>query len=273
MSRLIMKKKKLSARNADVNRLYEESVQCTEFEVSFINKLFKKYNKSKCISLREDFCASALISAEWVKNNRVHTSLAVDLDKNMIKEAKKTAFNELSEDQQKRMKICYGDSSSFQSDKVDCVLATNFSYFVFKDRKKLIKYFKNSFKQLKNNGLFMLDAFGGYEAHQLLEERTKHKNFTYVWDQSSFNPITHEIKCHIHFEFPDKTKINKAFTYNWRLWTLPEIQECLKEAGFKKIDVYMQGWDDEKDEESEKFYKVSKCDADPAWVAYLVARK
>ena len=39
--RIIMKKKnKLSAKNADVNRLYEESVQCTEFEVSFINKIF-----------------------------------------------------------------------------------------------------------------------------------------------------------------------------------------------------------------------------------------
>ena len=33
------------------------------------------------------------------------------------------------------------------------------------------------------------------------------------------------------------------------------------------------GWDNEKDEETERFYKVTKCDADPAWVAYLVARK
>ena len=119
----------------------------------------------------------------------------------------------------------------------------------------------------------MLDAFGGYEAHQLLEERTKHNNFTYVWDQSSFNPITHEIQCYIHFEFSDKTKKKRAFSYSWRLWMLPEIQECLKEAGFRNVDVYMQGWDNEKDEETERFYKVTKCDADPAWVAYLVARK
>ena len=125
----------------------------------------------------------------------------------------------------------------------------------------------------KKKGLFMLDAFGGYEAHQLLEERTKHKDFTYVWDQSSFNPITHEIQCYIHFEFSDKTKKKRAFSYSWRLWMLPEIQECLKEAGFRYVDVYMQGWDNEKDEETERFYKVTKCDADPAWVAYLVARK
>ncbi len=210
-----MKKKKLSARNADINRLYEESVQCTEFEVSFINKLFKRYNNTRCKSLREDFCASALISAEWVRNNKDNVSIAVDLDRNMIKEAKKTSLSRLTEEQQKRMKICYGDSSKFVSTKVDCVLATNFSYFVFKERKKLINYFQHVMKQLKNRGILMLDAFGGYEAHQLLEERTKHKNFTYVWDQSSFNPITHEIKCYIHFEFPDNSRIRKAFTYNW----------------------------------------------------------
>ena len=36
-----MKKEKLTARKADINKLYEESVQCPEFEVSFIKKLFK----------------------------------------------------------------------------------------------------------------------------------------------------------------------------------------------------------------------------------------
>ena len=268
-----MKREKLTARKADINKLYEESVQCPEFEVNFIKKLFKRYYNKKCISLREDFCASALISAEWVKDNINNTSLSIDLDKRMISAAKKTAATLLNENQLSRMKIRYGDSSKYKGSKVDCILATNFSYFVFKDRQRLIKYFSNAYNQIEKRGLFMLDAFGGYEAHQLLEERTKHKNFTYVWDQSSFNPITHEIQCYIHFEFPDKTKKNRAFSYNWRLWTLPEIQECLKEAGFRYIDIYMQGWDDKKDEETENFYKVKKCDADPAWVAYLVARK
>ena len=81
----------------------------------------------------------------------------------------------------------------------------------------------------------MLDAFGGYEAHQLLEERTKHKGFTYVWDQSSFNPVNHDLKCFIHFEFSDKSSIKRAFVYDWRLWTLPEIKDCLHEAGFKRL--------------------------------------
>ena len=90
-----MKREKLTARKANIDRLYEESVQCPEFEVSFIKKLFKKYFNAKCISLREDFCASALISAEWVKDNKNHTSISVDLDKRMINAAKQTAQNRL----------------------------------------------------------------------------------------------------------------------------------------------------------------------------------
>ena len=100
-----MKKEKLTARKANIDRLYEESVQCPEFEVSFIKKLFKKYFNTKCISLREDFCASALISAEWVKDNKNNTSTSVDLDKRMINAAKQTAQNRLDNEQRSRMKI------------------------------------------------------------------------------------------------------------------------------------------------------------------------
>jgi len=109
-----MKREKLTARKANIDRLYEESVQCPEFEVSFIKKLFKKYFNTKCISLREDFCASALISSEWVKDNKNNTSISVDLDKRMISAAKKTAQNRLDNEQRSRMKIRYGDSSKYK---------------------------------------------------------------------------------------------------------------------------------------------------------------
>ena len=179
----------------------------------------------------------------------------------------------MSKNEFDRIKLLKGDSKTKQTPKVDCVSAFNFSYWVFKERKELIKYFKNSYKNLKDNGILMLDAFGGYEAHQELEERTDHNKFTYCWDQSKFNPITNELTCYIHFEFKDGSSIQKAFEYNWRLWSLPEIKECLIEAGFKAIDFYMQGWDDEKDEETEEFFKMTSCDADPGWIAYIIASK
>ena len=267
------KKPKLTAKTANKYDLYELSVQNVDFEVEFISKTFKKYNKLECMSVREDFCASAKISSAWVKNSSKNTAYAIDLDENILQFAEKECLNSLDEDELNRIKLIKGNSQTKQTPKVDCVSAFNFSYWVFHNRKDLVKYFKNSYKNLKPKGLLMLDAFGGYEAHQELEEKTIYKDFTYCWDQHSFNPITNDITCYIHFEFDDGSSIKKAFEYNWRLWSLPEIKECLTEAGFKSIDIYMQRWDDKKNQETEKFYRMTQCDADPGWIAYIVASK
>ena len=265
--------KKLYAKNADIYNLYEESVQNVEFEVNFYKKMFKKYHSSEAITLREDFCASAKISQEWVKSNHQNKAYAVDLDEKILKYAKENSQKNLDDGQLKRLRFIKADSAKYISSKVDIISACNFSYWVFKKRAMLIKYFKNSLRCLNKKGLLILDAFGGYEAHQELEERTKHKNFTYVWDQHKFNPVTNDITCFIHFEFRDKSEIRRAFKYEWRLWSLPEIRECLSEAGFKSVDIFMQGWDYKKNEETERFYKTTRCDADPGWLAYIIARK
>ena len=267
------KKSHLTAKTANKYDLYEESVQNVDFEVEFISKIYKKKNKALCSSIREDFCASAKISSAWVQNKKDNVAYAIDLDQKILDFAKKSFKKDLSEDQLNRIKLLKGNSLSKQTPKVDCISAFNFSYWVFKERSQLIKYFKNTHRNLKRNGLLMLDAFGGYEAHQELEEKTEYKTFTYCWDQSKFDPITNHLTCYIHFEFKDGSSINKAFEYKWRLWSLPEIKECLLEAGFKSIDIYMQGWDDEKDEETEEFYKMTSCDADPGWIAYIIASK
>ncbi|MCW8874544.1 MAG: class I SAM-dependent methyltransferase, partial [Gammaproteobacteria bacterium] len=72
--------------------------------------------------------------------------------------------------------------------------------------------------------------------------------------------------------FPDKSKMKRAFTYEWRLWTLPELQELLKEAGFSKVTVYWQGWDED-DEPDGDFQPATEADADPGWVCFLSAEK
>ena len=93
--------------------------------------------------------------------------------------------------------------------------------------------------------MFFLDAFGGPDASDLTKEKTKIDGFTYIWEQAEFEPVTRRILCHIHFKFPDGSKIKRAFTYDWRLWTLPELRELLIEAGFARVRVYWEGDDGE----------------------------
>ena len=98
------------------------------------------------------------------------------------------------------------------------------------------------------------------------------EGFTYIWEQASFNPIDSMMTCFIHFEFPDGSRLDQAFRYHWRLWTLPEIQELLREAGFSTVDVYWEGTDAETGEGDGHYRPATVGDADPGWVCYIVAQ-
>ena len=87
------------------NDLYEKSVQSVEFEVQFIDKMFRKYNRGKCFDIREDFCATASISAEWVKHNKNKKAYAIDLDRKILNVAKKRINKYLSQEQSNRLQL------------------------------------------------------------------------------------------------------------------------------------------------------------------------
>jgi hypothetical protein len=104
----------------------------------------------------------------------------------------------------------------------------------------------------------------------MVEPRNIRGGFTYIWDQSEFDPITHRVKNHIHFHFRDGSRLERAFTYDWRYWTLPELRELLLEAGYREVRVY---WDTSEDDEYESYRARGRAQNRPGWLAYLVARR
>jgi cyclopropane fatty-acyl-phospholipid synthase-like methyltransferase len=168
-----------------------------------------------------------------------------------------------------RVELLQQDVRAATRARFDVVNALNFSYWIFRTRDELRNYFSCVHKALAKEGMFFLDAYGGWESQEpMLESRTISAGFTYVWDQDQFDPIGHSIVNHIHFEFKDGTKLEKAFTYEWRYWTLPEIQELLREAGFSDVRVY---WDTSDDNDVERYRVRTRADNQPGWLAYLVA--
>ena len=71
-----------------------------------------------------------------------------------------------------------------------------------------------------------------------------------------------------HFHFRDGTKLERAFTYDWRYWTLPELKELLLEAGYRDVQVY---WDTSDNDETEAYKVCRTAENQPGWLAYLVA--
>ncbi|HJL17983.1 MAG TPA: hypothetical protein RMH99_20120 [Sandaracinaceae bacterium LLY-WYZ-13_1] len=259
----------LTARTADRHVLYQQAVQAPDFEVELAAKFFKRRVGRKAQSLREDFCGTALLCAEWVKSDPERTATGVDIDADVLDWGRAHNIDPLGDDAA-RVTLVGGDVREAHEGRHDVLMALNYSYFCFKDRQTLRGYFEAVKRHLADDGLFFLDLFGGWESQQELEEERELDGFSYVWDQASFNPITADFLGHIHFRFPDGSELKKAFTYDWRLWTIPELRELLAEAGFGHVEVL---WEDE-DEDGEgtgTYRRRKRVGNDPGFNAYLLA--
>jgi len=259
------------ADKADKHRLYEKAVQCAEAEIDFVSDTFKALRKRQARLLREDFCGTANSSCEWVRRRPAHRAVSIDLDPEVLAWGREHNITALTRGAQRRIKLVCDDVMKAKTDPVDVVLAMNFSYWLFKSRETLCRYFRRVYDGLVQDGVFFLDAFGGFEAFREMEESTEYDDFTYIWDQAHYNPITGDYICKIHFTFADGSRLKNAFIYDWRLWTLPELMELLAEAGFKPT-IYWEGTD-ENNEGNGIFTPTRQGEADAGWIAYIVAEK
>ena len=249
-------------------------MQCSEFEIDWVIERFAEMRKRPLRILREDFCGTANAACEYVKRHPENTVVGVDLDADVLEWGRKYHLSKLQPEAQARITLLQQNVKLVDTPNMDALLAMNFSYWVFDSRPSLLEYFKQVYKNLKDDGIFFMVAFGGYECfNDDEEEETKHDEFTYVWNLHRFNPITNLVTYYIHFRFDDGSSIERAFEYQWRHWSLPEIKEILEEVGFKTITFWMQGWDEDKDEAMDTFFMRTEADADAGWIAYLTVEK
>lgn len=260
------------AARADLHECYERAVQAPDVDARFIDRSFRRFRRRVPRVLREDFCGTAALCAEWVKLGPERRALGIDLDaptlnwgiaRHLLPLGRRAAGVDLiCQDVRERAPI-----------QADAVAAFNFSYYTFKDRETLRRYFAHVRAGLRRDGILYLDLFGGPESIEVREERTAFRGFTYVWDQAAFNPVTHEITCHIHFEFPDGSALRRAFTYNWRMWMIPELREIALEAGFRDFIVYWEGTDSKTGEGNGIYRPTRVGDNAPAFICYLLCLK
>ena len=253
---------------------YGESVQSPGEVARFLEWIYLKGKGRKPSVFREDFCGTFANCLAWVQRDRKYVAYGLDLDPEPIEYGKKNYLPYLTPEQQSRVHIHEKDVLSRGAPKADIICALNFSYNIFKKRQELKKYFQACFRSLNPNGVFVVDAFGGPRCHEANEEVSENgdPSFDYFWDQESFDPLTHEGLFHIHFKRPGEKKRLNVFTYDWRVWTLPELKDLLEEVGFKRVDFLWEGSTDEGEGDG-NFQVVTKGEECEAWVAYVAAFK
>lgn len=263
-------RKKVARRRPDRHELYEQAVQCPEADIKFFERIYKARNQGNLpSSFREDFCGTAALAAEWVRKRKTNTAIGIDLDGPTLEWGRKRHHAPLGA-AGTRLTLLQKNVLEVTRPKCDVIAAMNFSYFIFKTRENLGAYFKVARRSLAPGGVFILDIFGGSEAQAETEEEKELDGFNYYWDQHRFDPITHDTLFYIHFRLDDGRWLRRAFTYDWRFWTIPEVRELLSECGFES-EVYWEGTDRTTGEGNGVFLKSTHQGSCPGWVAYIVA--
>ncbi len=260
------------AERADRHDLYQRAVQCPEADVEFFTRTFQAVRGRRPVTLREDFCGTAYLATTWCASRPERKAIGVDLDGETLAWGRAHNLEAAGSDVARRVRLIEGDVRTVRTRKVDVTCALNFSYCVFKTRAELLAYFQAVHAGLVKDGLFVTELYGGTEAIERVEDERACDGFDYVWDQDVFNPITRHTLCHIHFRFPDGSELRRAFTYDWRLWTIPELRELLAEAGFKRSIVYWEDVDEDGDGNGE-FFATEEVEQQESWLCYIVGVK
>ncbi len=257
---------------------YVNSVQSPEHDAELLKKMYLKNSKpsakDQLMVLQEDFCGTAALCYEWSKLGDNCCAVGVDLDKKALLWGQENHGSELTKNEFDRVKLICGDVLKDYKITPNLICALNFSYFFIRERKKMVEYFRAAYKSLAKDGILVLDAFGGpaYLLPHSDKRRNSEHKFNFWWEIESFDSITNEMECRISYQRDGEKRRHKVFSYSWRLWSVPEIVDMLKEAGFKGTQYWSEGLD--KSGNGDGKFRIVKSEQNcKAWVVYIVAKK
>ncbi|HYE60668.1 MAG TPA: hypothetical protein VD997_01615 [Phycisphaerales bacterium] len=221
--------------------------------------------------LGEDFSGTAALSRGWLGLDRRHRAVAVDLDGPTLVRIPRSL----------RLAKVQGDVLKVR-DKADIIGATNFPVCYWHTRGELVKYLRHVRSRLNRGGVFVADLYGGPTA-LVPGRRSKRiplgpgRVLHYTWHQRSVDPLTMRVLNSIHFRVSVDGKtvetIRDAFTYDWRLWSIPELRDAMSEAGFRSTEVHdrMGAAIDHEGRVHVRAVEEHEIDAD--FVVYVVGRR
>lgn len=262
--------------------LYEASVQSPDYDLDFIERVFRRTRGRRPMLLREDFCGTARLACAWVLRHPDHRAIGMDLDAATLAWGRRQHLSRMRPEAARRVTLMRRDVRSVTRPRADVIVALNFSWWVFRARRELLRWLRAVRASLAPDGMLLVNTYGGTAVLEPAIERRwidgsqgpdglRIPGFGYAWEQADFNPVNHHVRCHIHFRFRDGTRMRRAFTYEWRMWMLPEIREAMHDAGFGTTEAWVEGWNHQRHEPSDVYHRRERFENQLGWLAYVIA--
>lgn len=252
----------------DKYHFYQLGVQSPDVDVALLQQVYRQVRGRAATHFREDFCGTAATLCAWLEQGKKFTGEGWDIDPEPLAWGRKHNLKPLGKNRQQRAKLCTGDAREPSLRAPDIRCAFNFSYWLFRERGVLLEYFRSVHDDLAAYGVFMIDVQGGSEVFSEEEQVTDCGDFELICHQTDVCPVDHSANLALHFRFPDGSEMRDAFRYIWRIWSMPELIDMLREAGFADVRCYWCA-----DEEESGYEETRFGENDPAWIACLAALK
>ena len=267
----------------DIHELYELCVQSPDHMVPLLIAI---HAGSPAI-LAEDFAGTGALCRAWCAASPGRRAVAVDLDPAVLARAAAQAGVE----------VVPGDVRS-ASDPArhagDIVFAGNFSIGYMHTRADLMAYMRHAADRLRPGGVLVIDTYGGESAFRLGSVERTHpvpaeahppvpagSRIVYTWEQREADPLTGMVTDVLHFrlergEGRDREILREwpeAFVYPWRLWSVPELRDAMREAGLARTDVYATLPDAVDAEGNAYIQPVTAEDLDDSFIVLVAGRR
>jgi len=225
----------------DKHDLYELCVQNPDALIPLLNAI---HNNTPQV-LAEDFAGTSILSHQWVEQSEQHRAIATDLDQEAL-------HKHGDHPRITKHLATVNDAQPGPNKSADIIFVGNFSIGYHHTRAELVAYLKQARARLNHtNGTFLCDTYGGENAYTLggVHRPTPMASIgapghicRYTWEQRDADPLTGMVTDVIHFRIQHAGNITEeyddAFVYHWRLWSVPELRDAMREAGFKTTNVY-----------------------------------
>ena len=191
--------------------------------------------------LAEDFSGPAAIARAWLTLSRDHHAIAVDRDPEPLDHAADRLTRTHAGAMLDRLTLLNTDVLSAKY-RADIIAALNFAVCELHSRPELMTYLRHALLRLEARGILVADLYAGASSlipgvtRQTIE--TDDGSIVYEWEQRDVDPLTGFVTNAMHFTSPDGTPMRDAFVYRWRLWSVPELRDAMREAGFRHTEVH-----------------------------------
>jgi hypothetical protein len=258
------------AERADRHRLYERSVQSTEDEVPLIAQIYEERRGRKPRMLREDFCGTANLACAWVRDNQRHHAVGVDIDSHVLQWGHENNLSQLTPGELRRISLVNDDvleastppRPTYSSRSISATGYSSAATSCLRTFRAARRSLAGTVSSCSTSSAVPTRSPNAGSARPSAASPSLGAGELRA-DQRRL-PVPHPLRL------SRRVEARRAFSYDWRLWTLPEVRELLAEAGFRRTAVYWEqtGSDGEGNGE---YAPAERGDSDPAWIAYVVA--